>query len=73
MAFLSEDDLRQSNPQYLERWANWLGIVKRPGKNAKEEFSNLVFGILRAVRKLEKLPRGTIPSEIKKKQEKYNE
>lgn len=67
MAFLSEDDLRQAKPQDLERWADWLGVIRRPGKNAKEEFSNLLFGILREVRKLERLPRGTIPSDIKRK------
>lgn len=65
--FLSEDDLRQANLQDLKRWANWLGVIKRCAKNPKEEFSILIFGILRAVRRLERLPRGTIPSDVKGK------
>lgn len=65
MAFLSEEDLREARPEYLDRWARWLGITTKPGRNSKEELSFLIFGILRAVKKLNKLPKGTIPSDVK--------
>ncbi len=65
MAFLSEEDLRNARIEYLERWAKWLGVTTRPGRNSKEKLSFLIFGILRAVKKLDKLPKGTIPSDVK--------
>lgn len=67
MAFLSEEILRVARPEYLKRWATWLGVTTKSGRNSKEELSFLIFGILRAVKKLSKLPKGTLPSDIKKK------
>lgn len=67
MAFLSEDNLRQARPQDLERWAKWLGITRKLGRNEKEDLSKLIFGIFRAVKQLGKLPKGTIPSDVKGK------
>lgn len=63
----SEDELRKAKPEALERWARWLGVKKKSGRNANEELSFLIYGILRAVKRLEKLPRGTIPSDVKGK------
>ena len=67
MALLSEEDLREARPEYLMRWAKWLGVKSKPGKSSKEELSFLIYGILRAIKKLNKLPKGTIPSDIKGK------
>lgn len=64
MALLSEEHLREARPEYLERWAKWLSITTKSGRSSKEELSFLIFGILRAVKKLSKLPKGTIPSDV---------
>lgn len=66
MAFISEDDLREAKIKDLKRLATWLCVTPQPSKNVKEELNLLIFGILRAIKLLNKSPKGTIPSEIKK-------
>lgn len=66
---LQEDDLRLAKFEDLSRLANWLGVTKKKSKNPKEDFSFLIYGILRAMKKLEKLPKGIVPSDIKRKLE----
>lgn len=61
----SEQTLRKAKLEALQRWAKWLGVKTKPGKNSREELTFLIHGILRAVKRLENYPRGTVPKDIK--------
>lgn len=61
---IQEKHLRRSRLENLQRWAKWLGVEPRIGKNDKESLTFLIYGILRAVKHLERLPKGTIPSDL---------
>lgn len=65
----SEKHLRHTSPENLKRWAKWLGVIPKPGKNDKESLTFLIYGILRALKHLERLPKGTVPSETRGKQQ----
>lgn len=60
----SEQTLRKAKPEALRRWAKWLGVKTRWTNSPKEELTLLIHGILRAVKKLERYPKGTIPKDI---------
>lgn len=63
---ITEKNLRKAQPEAVKRLARWLCAEPKFSNNAKDQYTLLIYAVLRQLKRLDNLPRGTLPSDIRK-------